>query len=202
MLRIGLTGGIGSGKSTVARALEKHGLAVVDADEVARDIMEPGGEVLAQVAEQFGEDVLKPDGTLNRALLARRAFATEEATARLNEITHPAIRAEAERRFAALEASGAKAAVYDMPLLVELGLDKAMDFNVVVHTDVEVRVRRLVDKRGLEQEDVRNRIARQISDDQRRARADVVIDNNGSEKELQEQISQLVQQIHKMSGSV
>lgn len=195
MLRIGLTGGIGSGKSTVARILAEAGIPVVDADQVARDIMEPGEPALARAAEEFGADILDTDGRLIRSELARRAFATEEATAKLNAITHPAIREEATRRLDACEAAGERAAVYDMPLLFELGLDEAMDLNVVVDTDVEERVRRLVEKRGLDEADVRNRIARQVGDEVRRAKADVVLDNNGSPGQLEEQVRALVARI-------
>ncbi|MDY5785298.1 dephospho-CoA kinase [Corynebacterium sp.] len=202
MLRIGLTGGIGSGKSTVARLLAEAGFPVVDADQVARDNMSLGSKALREVAAEFGADVLGPDGTLDRAELARRAFATPEATARLNAITHPAIREESERRLAAHERDGAKAAVYDMPLLLELGLDASMDLTVVVHTSQEERVRRLVDKRGLDEADVRNRMARQMGDEERRARADVVLDNNGSEEDLARQVDGLIARITEMSPDI
>lgn len=192
---IGLTGGIGSGKSTVAALMRQRGFPVVDADQVARDNMEPGSSVLAAVAEEFGADLLGPDGALDRAELARRAFASEEATQRLNAITHPAIRAESARRFAALEAAGERAAVYDMPLLVELGMDQDMDMTVVVDVNPEERVRRLVTHRGLDEADARNRIARQIPDAERCAAADVVLDNNGTEKQLAQQVDTLANRI-------
>ncbi|PAT12131.1 dephospho-CoA kinase [Corynebacterium hadale] len=195
MYMIGLTGGIGSGKSTVAALMRQRGFPVVDADQVARDNMEPGSPVLAAVAEEFGVDLLGPDGALDRAELARRAFASEEATQRLNAITHPAIRAESARRFAALEAAGERAAVYDMPLLVELGMDQDMDMTVVVDVNPEERVRRLVAHRGLDEADARNRIARQIPDAERRAAADVVLDNNGTEDKLAQQVDTLANRI-------
>lgn len=198
MLRIGLTGGIGSGKSTVARMLEAAGFPVVDADQVARDNMAPGSLVLAQVADAFGGDIIGPDGALDRAELARRAFVSEEQTQRLNAITHPAIRRESDRRFAELERQGAQAAVYDMPLLIELGLDQQMDLTVVVDVDAEERVRRLVDKRGLDEADARNRIERQIGDSERRAKADIVIDNNGPLEALEPQVNKVVDTIRKM----
>ncbi|TVX76794.1 dephospho-CoA kinase [Corynebacterium sp. NML180780] len=195
MYMIGLTGGIGSGKSTVAALMRQRGFPVVDADQVARDNMEPGSPVLAAVAEEFGADLLGPDGALDRAELARRAFASEEGTQRLNAITHPAIRAESARRFAALEAAGERAAVYDMPLLVELGMDQDMDMTVVVDVNPEERVRRLVAHRGLDEADARNRIARQIPDVERRAAADVVLDNNGTEDKLAQQVDTLANRI-------
>ncbi|QYH19807.1 dephospho-CoA kinase [Corynebacterium aquatimens] len=195
MKRIGLTGGIGSGKSTVAQMLAGAGFTIVDADKIARQIMEPGSPVLDQVAEVFGADLIGPDGALDRAGLARRAFGSEEATQRLNAITHPAIREEAEAQFAAAEAAGAEAAVYDMPLLVEQGLHREMDLTVVVDVEAEERVRRLVGSRGLDEEDARARIARQIDDAARRAAADVVIDNNGPKEALEPQVADLIAKI-------
>lgn len=191
MIRVGLTGGIGSGKSTVARMLAAEGFTVVDADHIAREIMEPGSPVLAEVAREFGEGLLLADGTLNRAELARRAFATEDATLRLNAITHPAIRAESMRRLDAAEARGEVAAIYDMPLLVDLGLHEAMDLTVVVDVDPDERVRRLVASRGLDEADARARIARQIPDAVRNAAADVLIDNNGQIEDLGPQVEAL-----------
>lgn len=191
MIRVGLTGGIGSGKSTVARMLAAEGFTVVDADHIAREIMEPGSPVLAEVAREFGEGLLLADGTLNRAELARRAFATEGATLRLNAITHPAIRAESMRRLDAAEARGEVAAIYDMPLLVDLGLHEAMDLTVVVDVDPDERVRRLVASRGLDEADARARIARQIPDAVRNAAADVLIDNNGQIEDLGPQVEAL-----------
>lgn len=195
MKKVGLTGGIGSGKSTVARMLGGAGFAVVDADQIARDIMEPGSPVLDEVAAEFGADLIGADGALNRGELARRAFATTEDTKRLNAITHPAIRAESERRFAAAEAAGEQAVIYDMPLLVDLGLYQDMDLTVVVDVDKEERIRRLVAKRGLDEADARARMAQQIDDEARRAAADVVIDNNGPLDALEPQVAALVEKI-------
>lgn len=192
---IGLTGGIGSGKSTVAEMLRSHGFPVVDADQIARDIMEPGSPVLDEVAAEFGADLIGEDGTLDRAGLASRAFASEDATQKLNAITHPAIRKESARRFKEIEEAGEKAAVYDMPLLIELGMHKSMDLTVVVDVDAEERVRRLVAKRGLDAADARNRIERQIPDAERRAAADVILDNNGTREELETQVDALVARI-------
>lgn len=196
MKRIGLTGGIGSGKSTVAGMLADAGFAVVDADKIARQIMEPGSPVLNEVADVFGADLIGPDGALNRGELARRAFASKEETAKLNAITHPAIRAESNRQFAEAEARGERAAVYDMPLLVDLGLDKDMDLTVVVDVDVDERVRRLLESRGLDESDARARIAQQIDDETRRAAADIVIDNNGPLENLAPQLAKLVEKIN------
>ena len=195
MKKVGLTGGIGSGKSTVARMLGGAGFAVVDADQVARDIMEPGSPVLEEVAAAFGAELIGDDGALDRGELARRAFATTEDTQRLNAITHPAIRAESERRFAAAEEAGEQAVIYDMPLLVDLGLNQDMDLTVVVDVDKEERIRRLVDKRGLDEADARARMAQQIDDATRLAAADVVIDNNGPLDALEPQVAALIKKI-------
>lgn len=195
MKKVGLTGGIGSGKSTVARMLANAGFPVVDADQIAREIMEPGSPVLERVAEEFGADILDDEGVLDRSELARRAFASKEATERLNAITHPAIRAESERRFAAAEKAGETAVIYDMPLLVDLGLHAGMNLTVVVDVDVEERVRRLVEKRGLDEADARARMGQQIDDATRLAAADVVIDNNGSLDALECQVAALVERI-------
>lgn len=193
MKKVGLTGGIGSGKSTVARMLADAGFAVVDADQIAREIMEPGSPVLDEVAREFGADLIGPGGALNRGELARRAFASREQTARLNAITHPAIRAESERRFAAAAVAGEPAVVYDMPLLVDLGLDKDMDLTVVVDVNAEERVRRLVATRGLDEADARARIKQQLDDDTRKAAADVIIDNNGPKEALEPQVRELIE---------
>lgn len=178
--------------------LNDEGLPVVDADQIARDIMEPGSPVLQDVAFEFGHDVIQGDGSLNRALLAQRAFGSKETTEKLNAITHPAIREEASRRFSALESEGHAAAVYDMPLLVEMGLAKDMDLVVVVDVDAEERVRRLVEFRGLDADDARSRIAQQIGDEERRAAADVVIDNNGPQENLAPQVEELVARIRSL----
>lgn len=195
MKKIGLTGGIGSGKSTVAKLLAQEGFTVVDADKIAREIMEPGSPVLDEVAATFGDDLIHENGSLDRGELARRAFVDKPSTEKLNSITHPAIRAESERRFAAAEAAGESAVIYDMPLLVELGMNRDMDLTVVVDVDAEERVRRLTSSRGLDETDARARIAQQIDDATRNAAADVIINNNGSENELKPQVDRLVQRI-------
>ncbi|WP_257159962.1 dephospho-CoA kinase [Corynebacterium cystitidis] len=197
---IGLTGGIGSGKSTVAAMLQDHGIPVVDADEVARKIVAPGQSALAELAKAFGKEIIDQQGHLNRAELARRAFATSEKTQLLNSITHPAIKTEVERQFSQLEDVGFKMAIYDMPLLIEQGLHKQMDITVVVDVDAEERVRRLVDKRGLDESDVRNRIARQIDDETRLAAADIVIDNNGTLENLTTQVHALAARLTELTG--
>ncbi|TRX32832.1 dephospho-CoA kinase [Corynebacterium guaraldiae] len=200
MKLIGLTGGIGSGKSTVAQLLVRHGWELVDADQIARDIVEPGQPALAELAQAFGDDILQEDGSLDRGLLASRAFSSREKTAVLNSITHPRINEETQARFDAARQAGADFVVYDMPLLVDKGLHKDMDATIVVDVDAEERVRRLVAYRGLDEEDARRRIAAQIPDDVRRAAADFIIDNNGPREALDEQVEGVVEKLRARLG--
>ncbi|MCQ9343448.1 dephospho-CoA kinase [Corynebacterium kozikiae] len=196
MTVLGITGGIGSGKSTVTKALAQRGALIVDADQVARLVMEPGHPVLAKVAEVFGQDILQPDGSLDRALLAQRAFASTEQTARLNAITHPAIGeliSEELRKHNAAAAADREvpAVVLDHPLLIESGAIALVDKVAVVVVDVEERIRRLGQFRGISEEDAKARIAQQLSDEERLQHADVVIDNNGSVEDLESQVEAL-----------
>lgn len=177
-----------------------RGIPVVDADQIARDVVEPGQLALQELAEAFGQDIIREDGSLDRAGLAAKAFVDAEHTALLNSITHPRIAEETARRFAAAEEAGEAAIVYDMPLLVDKGLDRQMDLVVVVDVAAEERVRRLVAKRGLEEADVRRRIEAQVSDDIRRAAADVLIDNNGPIDALVPQVDELVEEIRRRAA--
>lgn len=177
MLRVGLTGGIGSGKSTIAKLLAENGAVVIDADKLAREVLEPGTDGLKEVVKAFGEDVLNADGSLNRAALAAKAFASEEARQTLNGITHPRIGALTGQRMA--EASEDAIVVHDIPLLVERDLAAAYHLVIIVYADAETRLRRLVTSRGMDRQDAENRIAAQASDEQRRAVADVWLDNSG-----------------------
>ncbi|WP_426718422.1 dephospho-CoA kinase [Corynebacterium auriscanis] len=187
MLKIGLTGGIGSGKSTAASRLQQLGATIIDADHVAREIVEPGQPALAELAEAF-DGILNQDGSLNRAELARQAFATPEATEKLNSITHPRIRQRTQQLFAEAEASGVEVVVYDMPLLIENGEYRHMDHVLVVDAPDDVRVERLVNYRGLEESDARRRIAAQIDRDTRLQAADTVLDNGGDRETLIAQV--------------
>src|SRR4051812_16048300 len=185
VLRIGLTGGIGSGKSTVSRLLAGHGAVIVDADVIAREVVEPGTPGLAAVVEAFGSGVLGPDGALDRPALAAVGFADPEARRRLDAIVHPLVRARAAEVAAA--AAPDAVVVNDVPLLVETGQAGAYDLVLVVQADPDARVARLV-QRGLTAEDARARMAAQATDEQRRAVADVVLDNSGTEAELGAQV--------------
>ena len=185
MLRIGLTGGIGSGKSTVSALLAARGAVIVDADRIAREVVEPGTPGLARVVETFGEQVLAADGSLDRAALAAVVFADPEARRQLDGIVHPLVRARASELAAAAPPDAV--VVNDVPLLVETGQASSYDLVLVVEADPETRVSRLV-QRGLTAEDARARMEAQASDGQRRAVADVVLDNSGTPEELAEQV--------------
>ncbi|MDO8307869.1 MAG: dephospho-CoA kinase [Actinomycetota bacterium] len=188
-MRIGLTGGVGSGKSTVADLLAGHGAVIVDADQIARDIVEPGGPALAELVTEFGPRILREDGSLNRGELAALAFSDSRATQRLNEIMHPLIAAESRRRMQA--AGDTPVVVYDMPLLVETGQQDLVDLVVVVDVPEEVQVARAVGLRGMDETDVRRRIEAQASREERLAAADVVIDNSGELAVTREQVEAL-----------
>ena len=185
VLRIGLTGGIGSGKSTVSALLAARGAVIVDADRIAREVVEPGTPGLARVVETFGEGVLAADGSLDRAALAAVVFADPEARRQLDGIVHPLVRARATELAAAAPPNAV--VVNDVPLLVETGQASSYDLVLVVEADPSTRVSRLV-QRGLTAEDARARIAVQASDEQRRAVADVVLDNSGPPEQLAEQV--------------
>ncbi|KJL17450.1 Dephospho-CoA kinase [Microbacterium azadirachtae] len=178
---IALTGGIASGKSTIAARLAEHGAVVVDADRIVRDVQAPGSPVLDRIAAEFGEDVIRADGELDRAALGARVFGDAEALGRLNAIVHPAVKAESQRRFAAArDADPAAVVVYDVPLLVEARVDDPWDLIVVADAPAAEREERLVRERGLDRAEARKRIASQVSDEKRREIADVVIDTAGS----------------------
>jgi dephospho-CoA kinase len=189
---VALTGGIASGKSTVAARLADHGAVVIDADALVREVQQPGSPVLDAIAERFGRDVLRADGSLDRAALGARVFGDAEAVAALNAIVHPAVRAESQRRFGeALRADPEAVVVYDVPLLVEARADDPWDLIVVAHAPQETRERRMVELRGMTSEDARARIASQVSDDARLRIADVVIDTDGTLDETVAQTDRL-----------
>lgn len=178
---IALTGGIASGKSTIARRLAEHGAVIVDADQIVRDVQAPGSPVLERIAETFGNDVVAADGALDRAALGAKVFGDPQLLSRLNAIVHPAVRAESQRRFdEAFAADPDAVVVYDVPLLVEARVDDPWDVIVVADAPAETRVHRMVQLRGMAEDEALRRIAVQVSDAERRAIADVVIDTSGS----------------------
>lgn len=197
-MRIGVTGGIGSGKSTVASLLSERGAIVVDADLIARRIVEPGSPVLENLVEEFGAGILLPDGSLNRPELARLAFADERSTRHLNDITHPAIREQAEIDLQAAEQRGI--AVYEMPLLIETGQRSLVDLVVVVDVPEEMQVDRAVHLRGLPMDDVQRRMAAQVSRAERLEAADIVIGNAGTREDLEREVDALWDRLRLMSS--
>ncbi|MBB6343885.1 dephospho-CoA kinase [Nonomuraea muscovyensis] len=186
MLKIGLTGGIGSGKSEVSRRLAARGAVVIDADRIAREVVEPGTVGLARVVAAFGDDVLRPDGSLDRERLGAIVFADPDRLAVLNSIVHPLVGervAELQKR-----APDDAIVVYDVPLLVENNLAPMYDVVIVVDASDEVRIARLAEHRGMSEPDARARIAAQAGRDERLRVAHVVIPNEGSLDELEARV--------------
>lgn len=189
---LALTGGIASGKSTISGFLAAKGAVVVDADAIVREVQAPGTPVLDGIAAEFGPEVLRADGSLDRAALGARVFGHPDRLAALNALVHPAVRAESVRRFrAALDADPEAVVVYDVPLLAEARAGDEWDLIVVAHAPAAVRVRRLVETRGMSEDDARARIASQVSDDERLALADVVIDTAADLDATRRQVDEL-----------
>ena len=190
MRLVGLTGGIGSGKSTVSAVLAEHGAVIVDADRIARELQEPGSPVLAQMAERFGDHVIAADGALDRAAVAAIVFGTDDASrqalADLNGIVHPALQREIRARIEA-ERDTDRVVILDFPLLAENPRDD-LDATIVIDVDPEVAVSRLVEFRSMDADDARRRIANQASREQRLAIATHVIDNSGGLEALRSQV--------------
>jgi dephospho-CoA kinase len=181
VLLVGLTGGIASGKSVVAARLGEHGAVVVDADRIAREVVEPGTPALRRIAEEFGPGVIAADGTLDRAALGAIVFADEAARGILNSITHPAIRELSHQRFAEAGAADPDAiVVYDVPLLSEARGKDEFDVVVVVSAPEETRIERMMSLRGMSREEATGRIRSQVPEEQRRALADILIESGGT----------------------
>lgn len=187
MLKVGLTGGIGAGKSEVSRRLSERGAVVIDADRIAREVVEPGTPGLAAVVAEFGDGVLTADGRMDRERVGEIVFADPERLAALNAIVHPLV---GERMQELMDAAPDDAiVVYDVPLLAENDLAAMYDVVIVVDAPVELQVERLTANRGMTEDAARARIAAQATREQRRAVADHVIDNTGSLDELEARIS-------------
>ena len=191
MLTVGLTGGIGSGKSTVTRLLAERGAVVVDADLVAREVVEPGTPGLARIVEEFGKDVLRPDGTLDRPALGARVFSDPQALARLNAIVHPLVGERTAELLEQARAAGAEVVVHDVPLLVENGLAGMYDAVVVVAAGPQTQLDRLVRLRGMAEHEARQRIAAQAPLVDKLAVATHVIDNDGPVEALTAQVDEV-----------
>ncbi|MEV0319535.1 dephospho-CoA kinase [Streptomyces sp. NPDC050658] len=199
MLKVGLTGGIGAGKSEVSRLLVASGAVLIDADKIAREVVEPGTDGLAAVVEAFGPEVLAPDGSLDRPKLGSIVFADADKLAVLNAIVHPLVGS----RSAELEASASDDAVvvHDVPLLAENGLAPLYDLVVVVDASPETQLDRLVRLRGMSEEDARARMAAQASRGKRLEIADIVIDNDGPLEGLEQRVGAVWADLTRRAGA-
>jgi dephospho-CoA kinase len=182
---VGLTGGVGSGKSTAALCLKKHGAVVVDADEISRTLSKSGSPVIAEISEAFGAQILHADGSLNRSALAALVFGDSEALEKLNAIMHPKIRREAIRQIEGCTTD--EIVVYDMPLLIETDSVKLCDVVVVVDLDPKKQIERLVKNRGMSHEEAEARIRNQATREQRNLVATWVLDNSKTTRELEQE---------------
>ena len=193
MILVGLTGGIGAGKSTVSAMLAERGAVIVDADQIARDLQSPGSPVLDSMAERFGGHIIRDDGSLDRDAVAAIVFNDDAALTDLNGIVHPAMQSEIQRQIDEHRSTD-RVVVLDFPLLGE-NPRKGLAATIVVDIPVDVAVRRLVDQRGMDEADARARINSQISREERLATATHVIDNGGDRDSLTAQVDELWRQL-------
>lgn len=191
---IGLTGGIGSGKSTVSSYLAEKGYKIIDADKIAHDITSKGSPVLFELAEAFGKDILEPDGSLNRRKLAAAAFVDNDGRKILNGITHRVIFEEIDGRIREFRNSGQEKIIFlDAPLLFESGLDSRTEENWVVYADTKTRMERVKSRDGLSESEILDRINSQMDEKEKLERATYVLDNSGSREDLFVQIERLLE---------
>ena len=198
MLRVGLTGGIGSGKSAVSSRLASRGAVVIDSDVLAREVVAPGTDGLAEVVKAFGSDVLTADGELDRPALGRIVFGDEAARRKLEAIIHPQVRARAAEIEAAAPADAV--VVHDIPLLVETGQADRFDVVLVVDAPIDVQLERLTTQRGMTETEAKQRIASQASREDRLAVAGLVLDNSGSLADLEGRIDEVWAELQRRSG--
>ena len=195
-MRIGLTGGVAAGKSTVSAMLAEHGAYVIDADQLAREAVAPGTAGLAAVVEEFGEQVLAEDGSMDRPAVGRLVFGDDGARARLEAIIHPRVRALGEEKARmALDADPGLLVVHDIPLLVETGQAGDFDAVIVVDAPEDLQIERMTANRGWTEDDARARIAAQASREQRRAAATHIIDNTGTHDDLRQRVTEVVAEL-------
>ena len=195
MVKVGLTGGIATGKSTVAKIVKSMGIPVIDTDRIAREVVEPGTEGHRKLVEAFGEGILNPDGTVNRALLGRMVFSDREKLKKLESILHPLITSKLRQELSWLEGEGHPVVVIEVPLLFEKGLDRNMDYTVVVYAPLEEQLKRLIKRDGLSRDEAISRIKSQMPIEEKRSLADFVIDNTGDLKELERKTKEVFERI-------
>jgi len=202
VLRVGLTGGIGSGKSEVSKRLAAYGAALIDADVAARAVVEPGTPGLGEITAVFGPQVLLPDGRLNRERLGQIVFADDGALAKLNAIVHPLVheRTQQLEQQATATLGPGGIIVQDVPLLAENGLQNGFDTVIVVDAPDDQRLQRLIETRGMTAEHARERMAAQAGRDQRLAIADIVVDNSGTLGDLDQQVAEVWSVLHDLAG--
>jgi dephospho-CoA kinase len=197
MLRVGLTGNIASGKSSVAEVWRGLGATVVDADELARRAVEPGSPALQRIVEEWGTGVIHLDGTLNRGALRAIVFRDAEARRLLETIVHPAVALLRQRAFVSAHTRGEPLVVADVPLLFEAGLDRQFDLVVLVDAPEDLRLQRLVENRGLAPEEAKRMIQAQMPAAEKRARADIAIENAGTKAELESEARAAFEEIRR-----
>lgn len=195
MIKIGLTGGIGSGKSFVSSYLEAKGIPIVDADVISRKVLEIYPEILQKIASAFGEDVLQEDGTLNRRKLGSVVFGNDEKKNQLEDIIIPYIKKEAFYEIKHHESLGEPIVIFDAPTLIENELHHYMDVNVLVWVDQETQIKRVMMRDELSEKDVMNRILAQLSLDEKQKHVDYLIDNRGSREETLKQVEELLEKL-------
>jgi dephospho-CoA kinase len=201
MLKVGLTGNIAAGKSTVAEVWRSLGATVVDADELARRAVDPGTPAFSAIAAEWGEEVVEPDGGLDRAALRRIVFADPAARERLEQIVHPAVAELREELYREAEARGEAVIVADIPLLFEVGLVDEFDLVVLVDAPEETRLARLVGDRGLDPAEAQKMIAAQMPSELKRARADYVVENAGTVDEVRRRARDVWQELERRAGA-
>lgn len=199
LLRVGLTGGIATGKSTVSRMFAELGVWVLDADRAARAVVEPGEPAWCEVKQAFGAEYFLPDGHLDRAKLGKLVFADEQARKKLEGIIHPKVYELMEREASQREVAGDKLVIFDIPLLFETGYEK-LDKTIVVYVPLAVQLKRLMERDGLNKEEAEKRIAAQMPMEEKIARADFVIDNSGGVESTRQAVQELWQRLVRLSG--
>ncbi len=189
---IGLTGGIATGKSTVSTMIKKHGIPVIDADIVAREVVEPGKKSYHQIVDHFGLSILKSDGSINREKLGEIVFETKEERNVLNDIVHPAVREEMKIQADTFKQAGHKIIVMDIPLLVESNLFHMVNHVVLVYVPESVQLKRLRDRNNYSEKEAKQRMNAQLSIEKKREHAEYIIDNSGTLEETAEQVDKLI----------